>query len=229
MPSPLRSKYVNIKVNLSETGIDPLSVVDFITDPSEDQQDKFAWSGSPGASVLWAVHDEPGKKLHCHMVVRFPCQTSWTSLREYLSRIDPHHYSQPARAYQRSVRYLLHLDNPEKTPISRENLKTKNVDDSELSMLLGAPRTCILEDIKHLPADETFRAFDWLCNEKGHSPNEVTQVLRCLTQISEWVKRVKEDSGLRASVESLPFSDFGDESEFSEPSPFEGEFSEGAF
>lgn len=206
----LQSRYANIKCNMSETGLDPLVVVDFILNPTEEQIDKFGWRGCPESSIAWAVHNEEGKKLHFHMVVRFPSQMRWSALGAFLDSVDPHNYSQPARAYQRSIRYLLHLDNPEKTPIPRQNLQTRNIDDSELSMLLGAPRSCILADIRSIPKMETFRAFDWLCNEKGHSPNEVSQVLRALSQIHDWVRRVEEDEKLKSEIDSVPefFSSF---------------------
>ena len=108
------------------------------------------------------------------MVVRFAASgTRWDRLfRHVRDEIDEHAYCEPARAYTRSARYLLHLDNPEKEPIARSCLKTFNVDESELAMLLGAPRTCILHDIRDLGNRGTFSAFDWLVNERGHSPNE---------------------------------------------------------
>lgn len=223
--SDLQSRYVNIKCNMSKTGLRPEDVVAWIQHPKDNTCDEYGntWGGWPEAEVFWAVHDEPGKELHFHMVVRFPSNVRWGRLRDYLTLKDKHHYSQPARAFNRSVRYLLHLDNAEKTPIPRENLKTTdNVDDSELSQILGAPRTCILNDIRHLPSNETFTAFDYLVNTRGHSPNEVTQVLRCLMAINEWTKKILEDDALRrdlAFAESA-LSDPFDEPEFENQNNF---------
>jgi len=211
--SNFQSRYVNVKCNMSRAHVKPEDVAEFVEN---------TW---PGTSVLWAVHDEPGKELHFHMVIRFLHPTRWGRLRDFLSELDQHHYSQPARAFTRSVRYLLHLDNPEKHPIPRNSLKVAHVDDSELSMLLGAPRSCILADIRNLGQRGTFSAFDWLVNERGHSPNEVAQVLRCLGTIADWVQKVKSDESILDSADELgiqpefdtdenPFPDEAPSSEF---------------
>lgn len=201
-----QSRYVNIKCNMSHTDLTPDQLCEWIR--SADR-----W---PDAEIFWAVHHEPGKEEHFHMVVRFPTVTRWGRLLDHLNIRDPHNYCRAARSFNRSVRYLLHLDNAEKSPIPRENLKTSsNVDQSELSMVLGAPRVSVLHDIRNLPALETFRAFDYLCNERGHSPNEVCQVLRCLGSIDDWLKKVRKDSALAHAMASLPVED-----DFREDKPF---------
>lgn len=223
----LQSRFVNIKCNMDRTGLKPEDVVAWITHEKGEIKDEFGddFGGWPDASVFWAVHDEAGKPLHFHMVVRFPSVVRWGRLRAWLRRKDEHHYSQPARAFNRSVRYLLHLDNAEKEPIPRENLKTtENVDESELSMLLGAPRSCILHDIRSLPAQETFRAFDYLVNERGHSPNEVAQVLRCLGTIADWIKKIQADEQLRSEINSIPdesFDPFAEKSKWDDVPDFD--------
>lgn len=213
---PRQSRYVNLKCNMSRTGLKPDELAAWILSPATDEQGNETGLGQPSASVLYAIHDEPNKELHFHMVVRFTAPTRWDRLFKHVRAIDEHAYCEPARAYTRSVRYLLHLDNVEKEPIPRSCLKTYNVEESELAMLLGAPKSCILHDIKELGKRGTFAAFDWLVNDRGHSPNEVTQVLRCLGTISEWVKRIKEDDTILDSADEL-----GLDSEFVEPSPFE--------
>lgn len=224
----LQSRYVNIKCNISRCNVDPQAVADWIRSvpPEGYTGDGSDYGNWPGASCFWAVHDEAGKEKHFHMVVRFPYTLRWAKLRNYLKKLDSHHYSQPARAFNRSVRYLLHLDNPEKEPIPREALcVTDNVDDSELAMMLGAPRVSILHDIRSLPACETFRAFDYLVNERGHSPNEVAQVLRCLGTIADWIKRVQADEVLRQEIQSVPdsgFDPFAEKEDFAETPDFTG-------
>lgn len=222
MSVDLQSRYVNIKCNISKTGLTPEMVVAWVQHPKDGTCDEYGndWGGWPAAEIFWAVHDEPGKELHFHMVIRFPSVTRWGRLRDYLTFKDKHHYSQPAKAFNRSVRYLLHLDNSEKVPIPRENLKTtKNVDDSELSQLLGAPRTCILNDIRNIPSNHTFTAFDYLVNVRGHSPNEVTQVLRCLMAISDWTKKILEDDAIRREIalsELASLDPFKEEDDFTQ-------------
>lgn len=230
--SDLQSRYVNIKANMSRAGVDPDAIAAWIRHPKGKQKDEYGedFGGWPDAEVFWAVHTEPGKEDHFHMVVRFPGPVRWGRLRGRLKHQDEHHYSQPARAFARSVRYLLHLDNPEKTPIPRENLKTTpNVDQSELSLLLGAQKSSILYDLQRLPALQTFRAFDYLVNDRGHSPNEVCQVLRCLGAIDDWIKRARKDAAFCEAVLSTdefkqdrPFLDYDSPLPVSQGELFEG-------
>lgn len=141
---------------------------------------------SPDASVAYAVHDEEGKVLHAHFVVRFPSTVRWTSVAQTLHDLDGHEYAAPAKSWRRSVRYLLHLDNPEKARIPREALHSVNIDESELSMLLGAQRLPILESLalaERLPLSERF---SFLVIERGHQPSEISAALRCMMDLERW-------------------------------------------
>lgn len=141
---------------------------------------------SPDASIAYAEHREDGKVPHAHFVVRFPATVRWTSVAQTLHDIDGHEYAAPAKSWRRSVRYLLHLDNPEKARIPREALHAVNIDDSELSMLLGAARLPILESLalaERLPLSERF---SFLVIERGHQPSEVSAALRCMLDLERW-------------------------------------------
>lgn len=143
-------------------------------------------SFSPDASIVYAVHDEEGKVKHAHYVVRFPATVRWTKVAQTLRDIDGHEYAEPAKSWRRSVRYCLHLDNPEKARIPREALHAVNVDESELSMLLGAARLSILESLalaERLPLSERF---SFLVIERGHQPSEVSAALRCMLDLERW-------------------------------------------
>lgn len=169
----LRSKYVVIKTYAD--ALDPSEVVEKI------QKDY------PDCAVVWARH--PGKSPHDHYVVRFAMAgTTWTNLRNWLMQRDPHSYSQVGRMWTRSVRYLLHLDNPEKEPIPRDNLMwAGEIDEDEIHVLLGAPRASLLGDLQHLPDGKTATdAVDWLVNERGHGPGEVAAMVRCLMAVAEY-------------------------------------------
>ena len=141
---------------------------------------------SPDASIAYAVHNEEGKVEHAHYVVRFPATVRWTKVAQTLRDIDGHEYAEPAKSWRRSVRYLLHLDNPEKARIPRESLRSVNLDESELSMLLGAARLPILESLalaERLPLSERF---SFLVVERGHQPSEVSAALRCMLDLERW-------------------------------------------
>lgn len=141
---------------------------------------------SPDASIAYALHREEGKVPHVHFVVRFPATVRWTSVAQTLRDIDGHEYAEPAKSWRRSVRYLLHLDNPEKARIPRDALEAINIDESELSMLLGAARLPILESLalaERLPLSERF---SFLVVERGHQPSEVSAALRCMLDLERW-------------------------------------------
>lgn len=121
MADSLQSTMVNVKTVL----------------PVEDVRRKVM-SLWPSCIFVAATHDEPGKVKHCHCVVRFEVPTRWNLLRQWLETHDPHNYSKPARSWRRSVRYLLHLDNPDKSRIPRAALVSDGIDEDELEQLLGS-------------------------------------------------------------------------------------------
>lgn len=189
----LRSKYLAIKTSL-EAIPDPSVVVDYIHKP----RDEFGL-GQPEAAVCWANHPaECGGHPHTHYVVRFPSQVYWGAIRSKLKELgDDHAYSDVGRSWTRSVRYLLHLDNPEKEPIPRENFKFSGLDVSEVEVLLGAPRASLLNDIRSAGAPRSpFDFVHWLVNERGHTPGEVASMIRCVLASSEYIARLAQFENL---------------------------------
>lgn len=169
---PKQSRMANVKCALSAV-------------PPERVVALFA-AFSPDASIVYAEHREEGKVPHAHYVVRFPATVRWTNVAQTLRDIDGHEYAEAAKSWRRSVRYCLHLDNPEKARIPREALHAVNVDESELSMLLGAARLPILESLalaERLPLSERF---SFLVIERGHQPSEVSAALRCMLDLERW-------------------------------------------
>lgn len=142
----------------------------------------------PSCQIVGATHDEPGKVLHCHAVLRFEVPTRWASLRDWLNLHDSHNYSKPARSWRRSVRYLLHLDNSEKARIPRDSLRSYGIDEDELDLLLGSPKMKILDSLAEaqvLPLNQRFR---YLVEQRGHLPSEVSAALRCLRDLEKWAE-----------------------------------------
>lgn len=140
----------------------------------------------PDAAILYAIHDEPGHVQHAHYVARFPSTIRWTSLAQTLHDVDGHEYAAPAKSWRRSARYLLHLDNPEKCRVDRAALRVHNVDETEVSQLMGAAKLPILESLslaEGLPLSERFA---FLVCERGHQPSEVSAALRCMMDLERW-------------------------------------------
>lgn len=143
-----------------------------------------------GWSHVWAKHEHDPNNVHYHGVIRFASTVSWQWLRNKLQepQNDPHAYSAVGRGWQRCVRYLLHLDSPDKPPIPRANLSySGDITEDEIAMLLGRPRASLLSDIRNAPHKDTFALVDWLVNEKGHTPGEVAQMLRCITAVNQFL------------------------------------------
>lgn len=190
----LRSKYLAIKTSL-EAIPDPRRVVDWIRQPKKD-----GGLGQPEAAIVWANHPaESGGHPHTHFIVRFPDQTYWGPIRSKLKDFgDDHAYSDVGRSWTRACRYLLHLDNPEKEPIPRENLQFEGIDKSEIEVIFGAPRQSLLNDIRSAHAPRSpFGFVQWLVNERGHSPGEVASMIRCVLAASEYVARLAEIDSFR--------------------------------
>lgn len=202
----MRSKYLAIKTSL-EAIQDPEELVRFIRRAKVD-----GGLGQPNAAICWANHPaESGGHPHTHYIVRFPDQAYWSAVRAWLQAPparDPHSYCDVGRSWTRSVRYLLHLDNPEKDPIPRENFKFVGLDQSEVDVLLGAPRQSLLNDIRsaHCPKSP-FGFVNWLVNERGHTPGEVASMIRCVLAASEYVARLAELEHFKAGEGGL--DDFG--------------------
>ena len=54
-------------------------------------------------------------------------------------------------------------------------------------MLLGGLARPCFADIRNAPKIDTFSLVDWLVNEKGHTPGEVAQMLRCITAVNQYL------------------------------------------
>lgn len=177
-----QGRMVNLK-----TVLDPDRVLEFV-------RKHYA-----GAAVVGALHDEPCKVRHVHIVVRFVGVTRWSEFRGWLHENDGHEYAEPAQSWRRSVRYLLHLDNPEKAAIPREALFSENVDEMELSQLLGASKLPILESLVAAQALPLHRRFEFLVCERGHQPSEVSAALRCMMDLEKW-ERTRTAAGMETAL-----------------------------
>lgn len=125
---------------------------------------------------------------HCHCLIRWASPVRWDKFDQWLHDHDPHYYARPARSWRRSVRYLLHLDNAEKARIPRSALVSANIDEDDLDELLGSAKMKILDSLvcaQSLPLDQRFQ---FLVEERGHLPSEVSAALRCLIDLEKWAE-----------------------------------------
>lgn len=185
----------------------------------------------PSAAICWAEHDEPGKVKHAHFVVRFSSTTRWTKVAQVLHDIDGHEYAQPAQSWRRSVRYLLHLDNPDKGRIPRDSFRSVNMDETEVDQLLGAAKLPILQSLalaERLPLSERF---SFLVLERGHQPSEVSAALRCMLDLERWsdTRTAREMHRTESALPSLErLQPSGDLDAGLDPFPDDTEFADGS-
>lgn len=77
----------------------------------------------PGARMAWVQHpaqeNEGGETTpaHFHFCASFTSPVRLSDALRILYEADPHNYCKPCRNFRASVRYLAHLDNPEKVQI----------------------------------------------------------------------------------------------------------------
>lgn len=84
---------------------------------------KDACLKKPNSRIAWVEHPAEGDSpVHYHLATSFPRPTRVREALEQLCIIDPHCYIKPCRNFRASVRYLAHLDNPEKHKIDASGI-----------------------------------------------------------------------------------------------------------
>lgn len=182
----LQSRYVSVKASLDH--VRPEEFAGFVL---------AYW---PDATIVWAVHRESGKHPHTHFCIRFPSVRVWGVIRDWLGERDRHSYSEPGRSWRRSVRYLLHLDNPEKEPVPWEALDSRNIDDSELAQILGSPKQTIVEDVLSCAGMFPGKMLGFLLS-RGYSFHEITACVNAFLSCGRFADFAKRnDVDLPAST-----------------------------
>lgn len=161
-----QSKIVSIR-----TILPPMAVVARIRETVDD------------CEIAWAVHDQDVSTVHCHVMLRFPSVRRWRWLRDWLNENDPHNRSVPGDSWRRGVRYLLHLDNPEKPPVPRSALGTFNIDDDDLAQLLAGKTSLLLPALREALSMSPYDAFSFLVERRGFRPHECTSALNLLAAL----------------------------------------------
>lgn len=84
--------------------------------------------GVSGARWAYAQHVPPVPKVpHWHFVGLFEDRVYWKSVYDFAMDHDPHSSTDTCKKPRKAVRYLLHLDSPEKHPVPPETLITGGV------------------------------------------------------------------------------------------------------
>lgn len=137
------------------------------------------------ASIAWAVHDQDVSTVHCHVMIRFPSVRRWKWLRDFMNENDPRNRCVPADSWRRGVRYLLHLDNPEKPPVPRSALGTFNIDDDDLAQLMAGKTSLLLPALREALSMSPYDAFSFLVERRGFKPHECTSAINLLVALQK--------------------------------------------
>lgn len=129
------------------------------------------------------AHD--GKPVHQHLCFNFPSQLSCDFLRKMCMDRDKHSYSAPCRSFRRCVRYLLHLDNPDKDSIPRSSLISNLPEEILSDYLLTSSNYKIIPDlIRENKPDSPLAVFDLLVSN-GFHPREISAYVNALSACSD--------------------------------------------
>lgn len=149
-----------------------------------------ACAEKPCARIAWMKHPaEDETPEHFHLVASFVNPVRLSDALERLYRLDPHNYVKPCRNFRASVRYLAHLDNPEKVQldpadialagdwegVNLPNLFERHGATADLSKVLGALR-------EYLETHDAFRRVDfalWL-DSHGYSATKAFNMVRVM-------------------------------------------------
>jgi len=81
----------------------------------------------PDDAYAWVTHPAEGETPeHYHLVAKMAKPTKLGKFRAFAMSLDPHSNSDNAKSPDGALRYLLHLDNPEKARIDQASLVVKN-------------------------------------------------------------------------------------------------------
>lgn len=182
---PCQSKIVSIR-----TILNPAFVVGRIRDFCDE------------SAIAWVTHYGTDVE-HSHIMVRFPSVRRWKWLRDWFDENgDPHNRTVAGDSWRRGVRYLLHLDNPEKHEVPRADLHTYNIDDDDLSQLLAGRASLILPSLRDALSMSPYDAFSFLVERRGFRPSECTSAINLLLAL----QRAKTSRGDFAVTSSGPES-----------------------
>ena len=135
--------------------------------------DRLAWSEHPA---------EGNKPLHYHFVARWSSTVDCIALRDLCNRMDTHSHVDKCGRFVNMVRYLRHLDSPEKTPIPAESAHYEGFPEDELQVVTqsGRDSLALVQMIADLPHGSSPVDALRVCIGAGYRPSEVSGVTRAL-------------------------------------------------
>lgn len=135
----------------------------------------------------WAIHPPEGDKPeHYHLAACFDSPRDFRAVRTHCMRVDPHSSSQLGRSFRRCMRYLRHLDSPDKIQIPPEDLHAIGQwPPGQFDVIMSADRQLgeIVGYIREHARDGPIQIASDLLRD-GYKPHQVTSVLRLISSVS---------------------------------------------
>lgn len=133
--------------------------------------------------LAWAEHPAEGDKpVHYHVVARWSRTVDCISLRQLVNRMDSHSHCDRVNRWPNMVRYLRHLDQPEKAVIPPEAAHYEGFPEVEVEAATKENGTAValIEMIAELPHGTNPVEALKVCVHAGFRPSEVSGVTRAL-------------------------------------------------
>lgn len=154
--------------------------------------------GVAGSRWAYALHEPaPPKVPHWHLVALFVDRVFWQSCSRQVHALDTCASDDTCRKPRRAVRYLLHLDSPEKHPVPRDSLVTGGdwgPDELEDWLDSSSAATSIVDTCLSLWRDglEPLEAFSRLV-QFGYEPFQISSALQAFTRLHDfWLKHAPQ-------------------------------------
>lgn len=133
--------------------------------------------------LAWAEHPAEGDKpVHYHVTARWGRTVDVLALRKLVNEADNHSHVDRVNRWPNMVRYLRHLDQPEKAVISPDKAHYEGFTEVELEAATKENGTAValVEMIAELPHGTNPVEALKVCIHAGFRPSEVSGVTRAL-------------------------------------------------
>lgn len=138
--------------------------------------------------LAWAEHPAEGDKpVHYHVCARWNSTVDVLSLRKLVNVLDKHSHVEKVGRWKNMVRYLRHLDNPEKVAIPPESAHYEGFPEDELQAVTSAAsdQLALVTMIAEMPHGTNPVEALRIALRAGFRPSEVSGVTRALYDLRQ--------------------------------------------
>lgn len=163
--------------------------VEVQTIDSDTRDAALAWMRDKGCDALaWSEHPAEGDKpVHFHICARWSRTVDFLPLRKKVNGMDTHSHCDRVGRWQNMVRYLRHLDSPDKPFIPPEKAHYEGFSECDLAAVTKENGTAVslVEMIAELPHGTNPVEALKVCIHAGFRPSEVSGATRALYDLQQ--------------------------------------------